>query len=123
MTIRRTVARLSAAALLFGAVGAQSDTTRKSARDMSCAMKPEMSAMQKDMRSMMTEMNARRDPALKPWLQKMHAQMGIMMGQRWNMASGMMGGEMMQDGPRVERGTSAIPPATADDHPSHHSQE
>ena len=58
-------------------------------------MQKDMGAMMKDMSAMMSSTT---DPSMKERMQKMHDQMGAMMGNMQKMGGGMMGGGMMQGG-------------------------
>ena len=112
---------LSAVLLLPNFAYAQTDAAPKSTTSMNCPMAGNMSGMRQNMGAMMTDMGTMMknttDPSMKARMQKMHDQMGTMMTQMQQMGGGMMGGNMMQGG----QNAPAKPPATPDNHASHHS--
>ena len=93
---------------------------------MNCPMMTNMSAMQRDMGGVMSEMLAMmkdtKDPALKERMQKMHDRMSAMVVSMQKMGSmGMMGGQ--QPGNTAPVKPDATPPAapvSPEDHAEHH---
>ena len=102
----------------------KTDTSQKAPAGMNCPMMGDTGAMQKDMGAMMKDMSAMMssttDPSMKGRMQKMHDQMGAMMGNMQKMGGGMMGGGMMQGGQNSGSAPSTTPPASSDDHNAHH---
>jgi hypothetical protein len=108
---------------------AQSASGENDAPDKACPTKTEMMGMQKNMGSMMTEVDAMmgdmRDPRMKDRMQKMHVQMSAMMANMEKMdgsvmGGGMMSGQMAPAGNMKGAAPSATPPAASGDHQDHH---
>ena len=108
---------------------AQGASAEKSAPGMGCPTKMDMMGMQKNMGSMMAEVDAMkgdmRDPQMKDRMQKMHMQMSAMMANMEKMSGdmmggGMMGGQMAPAGKMKDAAPSATPPTTSGDHQDHH---
>ena len=108
----------------------KADAPAASSTMMNCPMMGNMAGMQKDMGSVMSEMQAMmkdtKDPALKDRIQKMHDRMSAMMVNMQNMSSmGMMGNMMggQQPGnaaPAKQQATPPSPPESPEDHAAHH---
>jgi hypothetical protein len=102
---------------------------------MNCPMMGDTSAMQKDLGSMMgdveTMMKETKNGAQKDRLQKMHERMAVMMASMQKMGGGMMSNGMMGNGmmggqqpgaaaPANPQAAPATPPVTPEDHTAHH---
>jgi len=103
----------------------QSDTSKPGAMMMNCPMMADMGGMQKDLSTMMGEvesmMKDTKDTAQKERLQRMQGRMSAMMANMQKMGM-MMGGGQPQGSAPTAPAAPATPPAdvSPQDHEAHH---